>query len=184
MQKTQRRSTGRAIPFFAGGTLSCMPSCCARQCSRIGQMRHCGFFGVQTVVAETRREAQEKYERIKACIPEEGALAWMSGHFGLDFSQYNPDEYIQNIEVPGIQGLFESILYAKGGEPVTMYQLAELVVATVGPGTSRIVVGSRPDPQEDYRGIFSIEKARRQLGFEPKVSLREGLLRCVAAANR
>ena len=38
---------------------------------------------------ETRSEAQEKYERIKACIPPEGALAWISGHFGLDFSKYS-----------------------------------------------------------------------------------------------
>ena len=48
------------------------------------------IYGLQTVVAETRAEAQEKYERIKACIPLEGALAWISGHFGLDFSKMNP----------------------------------------------------------------------------------------------
>jgi nucleoside-diphosphate-sugar epimerase len=68
-----------------------------------------------------------------------------------------------------------------GGQPVTMRELAELAVASVGPGTSRIVVGSQPDPQEQYRGVFSIEKARLQLGFEPKVSLRDGLSRCAVA---
>jgi FMN-dependent oxidoreductase (nitrilotriacetate monooxygenase family) len=100
------------------------------------------IFGVQTVVAETRREAQEKYERIKACIPEEGALAWMSGHFGLDFSQYDPDEYIQNIEVPGIQGLFESILYAKGGEPVTIKEAAHIYAQGMG---MPVLVGTPAD---------------------------------------
>jgi alkanesulfonate monooxygenase SsuD/methylene tetrahydromethanopterin reductase-like flavin-dependent oxidoreductase (luciferase family) len=48
------------------------------------------IYGLQTVVADNAGEAQDKYERIKACIPPEGALAWMSGHFGLDFSTYSP----------------------------------------------------------------------------------------------
>jgi alkanesulfonate monooxygenase SsuD/methylene tetrahydromethanopterin reductase-like flavin-dependent oxidoreductase (luciferase family) len=82
------------------------------------------IFGVQTVVAETRAEAQAKYERIKALIPEEGAIAWISGHFGLDFSTFDPDEYVQNIEVPGVQGLFESVVYAKGGDPITVREAA------------------------------------------------------------
>ena len=67
------------------------------------------IFGLQTVVGETRAEAQEKFERIRACIPLEGALAWISGHFGLDFSKYGLDENVANIEVPGIQGLFSRL---------------------------------------------------------------------------
>jgi long-chain alkane monooxygenase len=90
------------------------------------------IFGLQTVVAETRREAEEKYERIKSCIPPEGALAWMSGHFGLDFSTYDPEEHIQNIEVPGIQGLFESIVYAKGGAAVTVREAAMIYAQGMG----------------------------------------------------
>lgn len=82
------------------------------------------IYGLQTVVAETRSEARDKYERIKAQIPLEGALAWISGHFGPDFSKYSLDEPVQNIEIPGIQGLFESILYAKGGEPLTVREAA------------------------------------------------------------
>ena len=82
------------------------------------------IYGLQTVVAETRSEARDKYERIKAQIPLEGALAWISGHFGPDFSKYSLDEPVQNIEIPGIQGLFESILYAKGGEPPTVREAA------------------------------------------------------------
>ena len=66
------------------------------------------IYGLQTVVGETRAEAEEKYERIKACIPLEGALAWISGHFGLDFSKMGLDDNVQNIEVPGIQGALRS----------------------------------------------------------------------------
>lgn len=82
------------------------------------------MYGLQTIVAESRNEAEEKYARIKECIPLEGALAWMSGHFGPDFSKYKLGEYVQNIEIPGIQGLFESIIYAKGGAPVTIREAA------------------------------------------------------------
>jgi FMN-dependent oxidoreductase (nitrilotriacetate monooxygenase family) len=82
------------------------------------------IYGLQTVVAETRSEAQEKHERIKAQIPLEGALAWISGHFGPDFSKYSLDEHVQNIEIPGIQGLFESIIYAKNGAPLTVREAA------------------------------------------------------------
>lgn len=82
------------------------------------------IFGLQTVVGLSRSEAEEKYERIKANIHPEAALAWISGHFGIDFSQYSPDEYVQNLEVPGIQGLFESVIYSKGGAPVTIREAA------------------------------------------------------------
>lgn len=82
------------------------------------------IYGLQTVVGETRAQAEEKFERIKECIPLEGALAWISGHFGIDFSQYSLDENVANVQVPGIQGLFESILYAKDGAPVTVKEAA------------------------------------------------------------
>ncbi|SDU46143.1 LLM class flavin-dependent oxidoreductase [Gordonia westfalica] len=90
------------------------------------------FFGVQTVVAETHDEAVAKYERIRSCIPLEGALAWISGHFGLDFSTIDLEDFVQDIEVPGIQGLFESILYAKGGEPVTVREAAQIYAMGMG----------------------------------------------------
>jgi long-chain alkane monooxygenase len=103
------------------------------------------IYGLQTVVAETRSEAQEKHERIKACIPLEGALAWISGHFGLDFSKFSLDDHVQNIEVPGIQGLFESILYAKdpqGKIPVTVREAALIYAQGMG---MPVAVGTAAD---------------------------------------
>jgi alkanesulfonate monooxygenase SsuD/methylene tetrahydromethanopterin reductase-like flavin-dependent oxidoreductase (luciferase family) len=82
------------------------------------------IYGLQCIVGESHAHAQEKYELIRNNIPLEGALAWISGHFGPDFSKYNLDEYVQNIEIPGIQGLFESIIYAKGGDPITVKEAA------------------------------------------------------------
>jgi len=95
------------------------------------------IYGVQTVVGLTRSEAEEKYQRIRECIPLEGAVAWISGHFGPDFSKFDPDEIVQNIEIPGIQGLFDSILYAKGGAPVTVREAA--LIYAEGMGMPRVV---------------------------------------------
>ena len=95
------------------------------------------IYGVQTVVGLSRSEAQEKYERIRECIPLEGATAWISGHFGPDFSKFDPNEYVQNIEIPGIQGLFDSIIYAKGGAPVTVREAA--LIYAEGMGMPRLV---------------------------------------------
>jgi len=108
-----------------------------------GSVRY--IFGVQTVVAQTRSEAQEKYDRIRACIPLEGALAWISGHFGLDFSKMSLDEPVQNIEIPGIQGLFESIIYAKDPEgkvPVSVKEAALIYAQGMG---MPVLVGTAAD---------------------------------------
>ncbi|MBV9290436.1 MAG: nitrilotriacetate monooxygenase, partial [Hyphomicrobiales bacterium] len=95
------------------------------------------IYGVQTVVGLTRSEAKEKYHRIRECIPLEGAVAWISGHFGPDFSKYDQNEYVQNIEIPGIQGLFDSIIHAKGGAPVTVHEAA--LIYAEGMGMPRLV---------------------------------------------
>jgi long-chain alkane monooxygenase len=95
------------------------------------------IYGVQTVVGLTRSEADEKYQRIRECIPLEGAVAWISGHFGPDFSKYDPNEIVQNIEIPRIQGLFDSIIYAKGGAPVTVREAA--LIYAEGMGMPRLV---------------------------------------------
>lgn len=95
------------------------------------------IYGVQTVVGASRSEADEKYRQIRECIPLEGALAWISGHFGLDFSRFRLDDVVQDIEVPGIQGLFDSIIHAKGGAPVTVREAA--LIYAEGMGMPRLV---------------------------------------------
>jgi len=118
---------------------------------RAGSVKY--IYGLQTVVAETRSEAQEKYERIKACIPLEGAVAWMSGHFGLDFSKMKLDENVQNLEVPGIQGLFESIIYAKDPEgkvPVTVKEAALIYAQGMGMPVAVGTAADVADQMETY----------------------------------
>lgn len=100
------------------------------------------IYGLQTVVGRTRSEAEDKYEQLKANIPLEGALAWISGHFGPDFSKYSLDDIVQDIAIPGIQGLFESIIYAKGGAPVTVREAA--LIYAMGMGMP-VAVGTATD---------------------------------------
>src|SRR6266852_4725820 len=57
---------------------------------------------------------------------------WIPG-----ISKYDPNEYVQNIEIPGIQGLFDSIIYAKGGAPVTVHEAA--LIYAEGMGMPRLV---------------------------------------------
>jgi UDP-glucose 4-epimerase len=66
------------------------------------------------------------------------------------------------------------------GRPVTMKQLAELVVDSVEGCTSVVQPSGEEDPQEQETALFSIEKARKDLGWEPKTSLKAGLRMCVA----
>ena len=84
------------------------------------------IFGVQPIVGTSRAEALEKQEEIRALVPQQGALALISGHFGLDFSKYKPEEIIQNIEIFGIQGMYESIVHSRGGGAVTVAEAAQL----------------------------------------------------------
>jgi long-chain alkane monooxygenase len=84
------------------------------------------IFGIQPIVGQSRAEALEKQEAINSLVPRDGALALISGHFGLDFSQYNAEEIIQNTEIFGIQGMYESIVHSKGGGAVTVADAAQL----------------------------------------------------------
>src|SRR4030067_2080873 len=72
-------------------------------------------------------------------------------------------------------------VYHLGSGPIgCMRELAQVVISLV-PGTkSKIVYSGKPDEQENYRGIFSIKRAQRDLGYIPKTSLVNGLLGCLA----
>jgi FMN-dependent oxidoreductase (nitrilotriacetate monooxygenase family) len=84
------------------------------------------IFGIQPIVGQTRSEALEKQAMIRTLVPQRGAMALISGHFGLDFSKYAPDSVIQDIEIFGIQGMYESIIHSRGGGAVTVAEAAEL----------------------------------------------------------
>lgn len=61
------------------------------------------------------------------------------------------------------------------GKPVSMRELAALAIETVRGSHSAIVNAEKADPQENYRAVFAIQRARDVLGWSPKVSLRQGM---------
>jgi len=64
-----------------------------------------------------------------------------------------------------------------GDNPISMVDLAHLVVNTIPDCTSVIRPSGEKDLQEDYRANFSIKKANRILGWHPKINLKEGIER-------
>lgn len=67
------------------------------------------------------------------------------------------------------------------GRSVSMRELAETVVDVVPDCTSDIERADKPDPQEGYRPRYDISKAERELGYEPSVSLEDGIEACIDA---
>lgn len=61
------------------------------------------------------------------------------------------------------------------GNPVSMRTLVETVLAVVPESRSRVVSSGRADPQETFRSLMDVSKAREQLGWAARVSLTEGL---------
>lgn len=61
------------------------------------------------------------------------------------------------------------------GESVSMYDLAQIVLKNVKGSLSKVLPSGKIDTNEDYRGVFDIEKARTILGWRPLVKLEDGI---------
>jgi UDP-glucose 4-epimerase len=63
------------------------------------------------------------------------------------------------------------------GKPISMKELASVVLETIPRSTSKIVYSGNDDPQENYYPNISLSKSSKLLGYKPKIDLREGLER-------
>lgn len=100
------------------------------------------IYGLQTVIDSDRSRAQERYAELRDQLRIESALAIMSGHTGFDFSQLALDDHIADADVQGIRGLFDAILDAKDGAPVTVREAAEIYGLAMG---APVAVGTPAD---------------------------------------
>lgn len=100
------------------------------------------IYGLQTVIDRDRSRAEERYAELKERIRIESALAILSGHVGIDFSQYDLDEDVRDVNPQGIRGLFDAILEAKNGAPVTVREAAEIYGMSIG---APVAVGTPAD---------------------------------------
>ena len=65
------------------------------------------------------------------------------------------------------------------GKPVSMLELARLVICTVGSASTRVILSDRVDPQEHFRANFDTHLAQEKIGWTPLVPLTEGITECV-----
>lgn len=69
----------------------------------------------------------------------------------------------------------DGIYNISSGKSINMKSLANLIVSFVPDCRSEVLPSNIEDPQENYRALFDIGKAKTKLGWQPAISLSEGI---------
>lgn len=69
------------------------------------------------------------------------------------------------------------------GNSISMKNLAELILSKVPGSKSRIFPSGMPDAQENHKALFNIRKAKKDLRWQPKIKLGEGIEEWVKYLN-
>lgn len=75
------------------------------------------------IIGSTEEEAYKKYEDLINHVSFEGTASLLSGHTGIDFSKYDPDKYIEDMDTEAVQGNLD--LYTK--DPNKKWTLREAI---------------------------------------------------------
>ncbi len=78
----------------------------------------------------------------------------------------------------------EGVFNITSGQCVSMRELAEAVVSKYPDKQSKVIFADKEDPQENVRIEFSIEKAKRELGYVPAFNIDAGLKRIVSVQDQ
>jgi FMN-dependent oxidoreductase (nitrilotriacetate monooxygenase family) len=97
------------------------------------------FPGIVPVVGETEAIAEAKYEHYRENVDVEAVLTLLSGFFGMDLSELDPDQPVEAIETEAIQGAVDAFTTADPDREWTVREVAEF--AALG-STSPVVVGT------------------------------------------
>ena len=82
------------------------------------------LFGLQPIVRSTEAEARQRKQELTDRIPLEAILARLSGVFGVDLSQFDPDRSLAEMETQASRGLMAATLSGADGKAVTLRQAA------------------------------------------------------------
>jgi alkanesulfonate monooxygenase SsuD/methylene tetrahydromethanopterin reductase-like flavin-dependent oxidoreductase (luciferase family) len=95
------------------------------------------IFNMQTtIVGETDKAAQAKWQEYKNWTSYEGALALISGWTGIDFSQYQPDEVFTYSKTNAIQSVVDTFSTADPDRQWSVKAMADWVgIGGFGPLT-------------------------------------------------
>lgn len=110
---------------------------------------------------------------IRKALANENIFYHGTGSRCQDFTHVDDiaEAFLQCIQNEGSGGVYNISL----GNPINMKSLAELILSLLPESTSRILPSNKPDPQEHHRALFDLTKARRDLGWTAKISLRAGI---------
>ena len=82
------------------------------------------LFGLQPIIRSTEAEARQRKEELTQRIPLDAILARLSGVFGVDLSQFDPDRPLAEMETQASRGLMAATLSGADGKAVTLRQAA------------------------------------------------------------
>ncbi|WP_099156917.1 LLM class flavin-dependent oxidoreductase [Virgibacillus ndiopensis] len=104
------------------------------------------------IIGSTEEEAYAKYEDLTDHVSYEGTASLLSGHTGIDFSKYDPDQYIEDMETDAVQGNLD--MYAK--DPNKKWTLRE-AVKNHGLGNGTVKFIGTPEQIADKIEEWAIE---------------------------
>jgi len=108
------------------------------------------IYGLQTVIDRDRGRALERHAELVENVQIESALGILSGHTGFDFSTLDLDDDVVDADVQGIRGLFDAILEAKDGEPVTVREAGQIYGMSMGAPVAAGTPADVADQMEQY----------------------------------
>lgn len=115
---------------------------------------------------------------IRYALLSEDITLYGTGNRSQDFVYI---EDVTDAMVQAYQAKATGVFNVSSGTSTSMKELAKTVLRVLPDSKSRIIYADIADPQEHYRAAFSFEKAKKSFGYEPKVSLREGVQKHIEA---
>jgi long-chain alkane monooxygenase len=109
------------------------------------------LFGLQPIVRSTEAEARLRMRELTERAPLEATLARMSGVFGIDLSQYDPDRPLAEMETQASRGLMAASSTGADGKAVTLRESAAQWVLSVAIPQ---VVGTPEQVADEFERIW------------------------------
>ncbi|MPZ73560.1 MAG: NtaA/DmoA family FMN-dependent monooxygenase [Nitriliruptorales bacterium] len=90
------------------------------------------LWGIMPIVARTDDQAKEIEAELYRCVPPEGGLAMVSGHFGMDLSAIDLDAIVEPRKIEGLDGLLSMFTEDKIGRKITFAEMAQIYASGIG----------------------------------------------------
>ncbi len=122
-------------------------------------------FGIQCILGGTEQEAQKKRDDIAARVPIEAALTRISGTLGVDFSGYELDKPLEEIQTQASQGLMKAMSGGFGGRSFTLREAAMKWGTSIG----KPQIAGTPEQVADEMELFWRETGCHAFNITPTI---------------